>query len=202
MITFGLTGGIACGKSTINKIFTANNIPMVDADIVARHVVEPGSEGLYTLAQAFGAQYICADGSLNRPKLGALVFDDPTVLAKLNSIMFPMIFEESEKQIEVLHNNGNDIVGYDSALIIEMGLSNGFTPLIVVHCSVEDQINRIIKRNKLTREEAVSRINTQMPAAEKIKFAAFVIDTSNSKEESAQQAIFIINKLKELNNLT
>ena len=92
MLTFGLTGGIATGKSTINKIFTANDIPLVDADIVARQVVEPGTEGLYSLGKEFGAQYINANGSLDRSKLGSLIFKDFSAKSRLDHIMFPLVW--------------------------------------------------------------------------------------------------------------
>jgi len=196
MLTFGLTGGIATGKSTINKIFTANDIPLVDADIVARQVVEPGTEGLYSLGKEFGAQYINANGSLDRSKLGSLIFKDFSAKSRLDHIMFPLIFEEVEKQIKSLHDSGYPIVGYDSALIIESGLADGFRPLIVAYCSEEQQIARLMKRNGLIWAEAMLRIASQMPAQQKVVYADYIINTGGTKEESAFQTLEIIKKLK------
>lgn len=198
MLTFGLTGGIATGKSTINKVFAEYNIPLVDADIIARKVVEPKTEGLYALGKEFGAQYINADGSLNRSKLGDLVFSDSKARKRLDRIMFPLILEESENQIKQLHIDGHNIVGYDSALIIESGLADGFRPLIVVYCTEEQQIDRLMKRNNLSWSKAMNRICSQMPARDKIAYADYTINTGGTKEESANQALEIIKKLQSM----
>lgn len=121
MITFGLTGGIACGKSTVTKTFRAHNIPMVDADIVARQVVEIGTPGLNQIVETFGSQYLNTDGTLNRTELGKLVFFEPQAMLRINRIMLPLINKEAESQINKLHQEGNYIVGYDAALICEQG---------------------------------------------------------------------------------
>lgn len=198
MITFGLTGGIASGKSTITKTFRANNIPMVDADIVARDVVKPGTYGLDQIIQTFGSEYLESDGTLHRTKLGKLVFSDKEALKKIDEIMLPLINTEANFQIAKLHSEGHYIVGYDAALICEMGNSEKFRPLIVVHCPQDTQIERLMSRNNLTREEALLRINAQMPVAKKIEMANYTIDTSGTIEESIKQTDVVIHNLRYL----
>ena len=196
MITFGLTGGIACGKSTVTKTFRANNIPMVDADIVARQVVEPGTFVLSRIIRAFGPRYLNADGTLNRPLLGSVVFSDTGARRVLDKIMAPLITAESQTQIASYHSQGNYIVGYDAALICEMGNSEKFRPLIVVHCPRDTQVERLISRNNLTRAEAMARIEAQMPLEKKLKLADYSIDTSSTVEQSIKQTENIIHILR------
>lgn len=196
MITFGLTGGIACGKSTVTKTFRAHNIPIVDADIVARQVVEPGTLGLASLVETFGQDCLQTDGTLNRPALGRHVFGNREAMAKLNHIMVPLVANESDRQLNELHKAGHSIVGYDAALIIEYGRVNQFRPLIVVSCPRDIQLSRLMKRNNLTREEAMNRIMAQIPVEQKVKLADFVIDTSGSVEDSVEQTQKIIIQLR------
>lgn len=210
---FGLTGGIACGKSTVTKTFKANGIPMVDADQVARDVVRPGSEGWFQVFLAFGKEYLNSDDSINRVKLGELVFSSPSEMKKLNDIMKPLIEKEANQQLTHLLDFGwlqwdeetkqatlgkPGMVGYDAALIVEMGNADKYRPLIVVNCPPEIQIERLIKRNNLTREQAQARIDSQIPVSEKVKVADFVIDTSGTIENSVKQTQEIISKLKEM----
>lgn len=204
MITFGLTGGICCGKSTVTKTFRKHGIPMVDADLIARQVVDVGTYGYFSLLKTFGKEFFAEDGTLDRVKLGSLVFQEKTAMKKLNDIMGPMIQEESYKQIRRwllwLDGQGSKmIVGYDAALICEMGNSKKYRPLIVVSCPVDMQVARLMKRNGLTEAEAMARINAQMSLEEKIKMADFVINTSGSIAESQQQTLKIIEQLKNLN---
>lgn len=202
MITFGLTGGIACGKSTVTKTFRRHGIPLVDADLVARQVVEPGTPGYFKVLDAFGPEYFNEDSSLNRSKLGALVFSDKEALDTVNRIMGPMIHEEGLLQmnrwIKYLRLQGKpQIVGYDAALIIEQSNHALFRPLIVVSCPREIQLERLMKRNSLTKEQAEARIAAQMPTEEKVKLADYVIDTSGAIENSVAQTEEIIRHLKD-----
>ena len=198
MITFGLTGGIACGKSTVTKTLRANNIPIVDADIVARQVVAPGTYGLARIIRAFGTEYLNDDGTLNRTKLGAHVFADSSARRVLDKIMAPLITTESGSQLSAFHSQGNQLVGYDAALICEMGNSEKFRPLIVVHCPRVTQLQRLMSRNNLTEAEAMARIEAQMPLEKKVKLADFTIDTSGTIEYSIQQTEVIIQKLRDM----
>jgi dephospho-CoA kinase len=192
MITFGLTGGIACGKSTACKTFEAHGIPMVDADIVARQVVESGTKGYWNIHHTFGADFFFNDGSLNRTKLGKLVFAEPKSMTALNAIMGPLIIEESARQISKLHQDGHQIVGYDAALICEMGSAAKYNPLVVVHCHRDLQIERLMTRNGLTKAEAMARIEAQFPVSQKLMMADYAIDTSGTIEDSVKQTEVII----------
>lgn len=198
MIIFGLTGGIASGKSTVTKTFIKHGIPLVDADIVAREVVTVGSHGWGFVRAMFGQEYFNEDETINRTKLGALVFSDKQAMYNLNHVMKPLIQIESARQITALHSAGNSIVGYNAALICEMGNAKKYHPLIVVACSKDIQKERLMKRNDLTEEQALARINAQMSVEEKIKLADHVIDTSKEIEFSIQQTETIIHQLKTL----
>jgi dephospho-CoA kinase len=194
MITFGLTGGIACGKSTVTKTFLKNDIPMIDADIIARQVVEPGTFGLHLIGLELGEDLILSGGILDRAALGKLVFSDKKAMHKLNTIMMPLIANEATRQIAEAHKN-SPIVGYDAALIIEQGDADKYRPLIVVSCPPEIQIARLMKRNGFSQEEAQARIDAQMPLAKKIEVANFVVDTTGTIEQSVAQTEEIIYKI-------
>jgi len=198
VLTFGLTGGIACGKSTVSKTFRANGIPMVDADIVARQVVELGTPGLSQIADIFGKDFINNDGTLNRTELGRLVFSDQTALNKLNKIMGVLIHNESGAQLKKLHDDGNPIVGFDAALICENGNADKYRPLVVVACPVEIQLSRLMSRNNLTHDEAMARINAQFSSEKRVEFADFVIDSSMAIRNSIQQTEVVIYELQQL----
>jgi len=196
MITFGLTGNIAMGKSTVTKTFLSHNIPMVDADLVARQVVKPGTYGLALIKKHFGLEYLQEDGTLDRTKLGALVFADPVARRSLDNIMLPLITTEANFQLQKLHSEGHYIVGYDAALICEMGQADNFRPLIVVQCLPEIQLERLMNRNNLTQAEAMNRIESQMPVDKKVAMADYVIDTSTTKDVSISQTEIIAYNLK------
>jgi dephospho-CoA kinase len=200
MITFGLTGSICCGKSTVSKTFLRHGIPMVDADIVARQVVEPGTIGLSQVVATFGDSFVNLDGTLNRIKLGNLVFSNPSEMEKLNAIMGSLIRAEGYKQIKNLHKNGHTIVGWDAALLVENEAFHKFKPLIVVACSLENQLERLMKRGTghgpLTKEQAMNRINSQMPTEEKIKVADCVISTDGTIEDAVKQTEDILSQMK------
>lgn len=198
MITFGLTGGIACGKSTATKTFRAHGIPMVDADEAARDVVAPGTAGLHALKYAFGEEYIQPDGYLDRVKFGAMVFADTEKRALLDAIMLPLIMENVSSQFEKLHQTGHLLIGYDAALLIEMGHADFYRPLIVVQCRTLTQINRLMKRNGLTADDAMRRISAQMPTEQKVALADYVINTDGTIEESVKQTTEIIHHLERM----
>lgn len=192
-IIIGLTGGIACGKSTVANIFAQHNIPNVDADIIARQVVEKGTIGLEQIKFAFGKDVLLSDGSLDRIKLGNIVFSNKEYMSKLNAIIAPLIQEESTKQLDVLHSS-HPVIIYNAALIVEMGHTKKYSPLIVVACPQEMQIKRLMSRNSLTYEQAIDRISSQVSTEEKIKLADYVIDSSLDITDSINQTMKIIHK--------
>ena len=199
MITFGITGSIATGKSTVTKMIREQyNIPVVDADIVARQVVEPGQPALTYLVNAFDPSILNLDGTLNRQLLGTMVFSDQKLLNKLNRIMGPLIGEESYKQIQALHSQGHYLVGYDSALLIEFKIQNLYKPLIVVSTSKENQIKQLMERNKFDYEKACLTVSKQLSSPEKEKHADFIINNDNGLAELASQVYSVVNKLKQL----
>lgn len=197
MIVAGLTGGIACGKSTVSKTLLANGIPVIDADIVARQVVEPGTPGLDKITDHFGKQFLDLDGTLNRTALGLMVFSKPDAMTELNKIMGPLIEEEARIQFNKLSEQGHRLAVWDAALIVENGNYERYRPLIVVNCPQAVQVERLIKRNGLTEQQAMDRISAQLPASEKVKVADYVIDTSGSIEDSIKQTKAIIKELKD-----
>lgn len=196
----GLTGGIAVGKSTASKTFINHGIPVVDADQVARDVVVVGSDGLKCIINTFGTQYLLEDGSLNRNKLGGLVFADSAALSDLNKIMRPLIQNEAERQFNVLKLN-HPIIIWDAALICEHGNADKYRPLVVVACPLEIQLSRLMSRNNLTHAEAMARINAQFSSEKRVEFADFVIDSSMSIKNSILQTEVVIYELKQLLNL-
>jgi dephospho-CoA kinase len=193
----GLTGGIASGKSTVSKTFIQHMIPVVDADIVARQVVEVGRTGWELVKGYFGKEYLNEDSTINRVKLGAHVFSDKKDMCILNAIMGPAIQIEAYKQIGFLKAMGHKIIVWDAALICEMDHADKYRPLIVVHCKQETQLDRLMKRNSLSYKEAMARIDTQMSAEEKIKLADYTVNTNGTIEESIAQTEAIIKKLQE-----
>lgn len=193
---FGLTGGICCGKSTASKLIAKANIPIIDADQVARDVVAPGSMGLDELISAFGNHILQEDGQLNRLLLGSIVFSDKEKLNKLNSIMFPLIETEVNCLINIYRNAGVSLICYDAAILIETGNADKYRPLIVISCSPETQLTRLMKRNSLSEKEAWARINAQMSSKEKEKYADFIVNSDCSLEQSQEQILSIISQIK------
>jgi dephospho-CoA kinase len=202
MITFGLTGGIACGKSTVSKTFRANGIPMVDADVVARQVVEVGTPGLSQITEVFGKEYLNDDGTLNRTTLGHLVFSNSQAMNELNHIMGILIHKESAAQLKQLHDDGHSIVGFDAALICEKGNADKYRPLVVVDCPQHIQLERLMSRNNLTHEQAMARINAQFTSEYRVALADFVIDSSMSIKNSIQQTEIVIYELQQLSKFS
>jgi dephospho-CoA kinase len=199
MLRAGLTGSIAVGKSFVSSVLAGLGCHLLDADQTAREVVAPGSFGLRTIVEVFGGEVLRPDGTLDRAKLGAIVFSDETKRAHLNSILHPLIIEAQDdwlRSCEARDPRGVGIV--DAALMIETGSYKRFDKLIVVHCRPELQLERLMKRDGLTTQEAVRRIASQMPQEEKKKFADYLIDTSGGFDETRAQAGAVYEQLKAL----
>lgn len=192
---FGLTGGIASGKSTLTKLFRDEGVPMVDADVVSREVVSPGQPALEMLVSTFGSQILLPDGSLDRPKLGSLVFLDPQKKGILDNIVQRILRDEINSQLRKLAES-NPLVGLDAALIIEKGHQDEYHPLVVAAVSLEVQLKRIQERDGFTEAEARARLAAQLPMEEKIKFADHVIWNDGTKDELFQKAICVLVKLR------
>ncbi len=199
MLKVGLTGGIGTGKSHVAKIFIELGCYVFDADKIARQVVEPGEVGFEKVVAEFGKEILAEDGTIDRAKLGQIVFSSPEKREKLNQILHPIIIDKQDSLIsETIKQDPNAIVIIDAALMIETGSYKRFDKLIVVYCDRESQIERVMKRNNLPRNEVESRINSQMPSDEKRKYADMEIDTSGTFEETDIKVKAVYQELKEL----
>jgi len=188
MLKVGLTGSIAVGKSFVLDILRELGARTIDADAVAREVVEPGTAGLKAVVDEFGAEILKPDGSLNRAALGSIVFADEVKRQKLNSILHPFIIARQDESMgQWQKETPNAIAVVDAALMIESGGYKRFDKLIVVHCQTQVQLERLMKRDNISREEAERRITAQMPQEEKKKHADYLIDTSAGFESARQQ---------------
>ena len=188
MKIIGLTGNIACGKSTVAAIFKELGATLIDADKVARDIVGKGNPALKKIIKHFGNEVINKNGTLDREKLGRKVFNDEKARQILNDITHPEIFKEINKLIEKYRSEGQKIVIIEAALIIEREkLKKIIDKLIVVSTSKDIQIKRLKDRDGFSKEQALSRINSQIPIEEKIKHADYVIhndsDISNIKNQ-------------------
>ena len=199
MLRVGLTGSIAVGKSFVSGVLAGLGCHVVDSDELARKVVEPGTEGLRKVAGAFGAGIIREDGTLDRAALGAVVFGGEEKRALLNSILHPLIMAEQDALLNEWEQEDPRGVGIvDAALLVESGGFRRFDKLIVVHCRPEVQLERLMRRNGLSREDALARINAQLPQAEKLKHADFAVDTSGSFEETRARVGEVYEQLRRL----
>jgi dephospho-CoA kinase len=199
MLRVGLTGSIAVGKSYVSGLLAGMGCRVVDADEVARRVVEPGAEGLRRVVEAFGEGVLGPDGTLDRARLGALVFGDEGKRRLLNSILHPLIIAEQDELLrrwEASEPRGIGVV--DAALMIESGGHERFDKLVVVHCRPDVQLERLMRRNSLSREEAARRVAAQMPQEEKLRHADFSIDTSEGFDDTRRQTEEVYAELKRL----
>ncbi|WP_010288264.1 dephospho-CoA kinase [Kurthia massiliensis] len=197
----GLTGSIASGKSTVAKMFEHLQIPIVDADKVARVVVEPGTETLAEIAEAFGHEVILEDGHMDRQKVGALIFHDPAKRKQLNDIIHPAIRKEMLRQRDEYLSDGHLHVVMDIPLLFESGLQSYVEKILVVSVNEENQLTRLMQRNGLTEEEARARISSQLPISVKEKGADAVIYNNESIEQTEAQLRYILNKWNVLQEL-
>ncbi|HJL04535.1 MAG TPA: dephospho-CoA kinase [Polyangiaceae bacterium LLY-WYZ-15_(1-7)] len=193
--TVGLTGGIASGKSTVAALFAGLGIPVVDADQLAREVVAPGTEGLAAIVETFGDAYLAEDGSLDRKKLGALVFDDAGARRKLNAITHPRIAQAAMKRMAELQSHPAPYVLYEAALLVENRIHEAFGALVVVSVDEATQVARLRERDGLSEAEARARLEAQLPLAEKVAVADYVIDNGGTREQTAAQVEAVHAKL-------
>ena len=188
-----LTGGIATGKSHCLSQFARLGAAVVDADELARKVVEPDSPGFKLVIARFGREYVRADGTLDRQRLGSLVFADDRARADLEAIVHPAVYAAIEAWFAI-HRRGVAIA--DIPLLYETGREHDFDRVVVAACSPELQLQRLTARNRLSADEAQRRIAAQMPIDEKRKRADFVIDTSGSFEETNAQVLEVWDRLR------
>lgn len=183
----GLTGSIASGKSTVSKMLQDMGFSIIDADIVAREVVELGSDTLQEIQNQFGNEVLHTDGTLNREVLGSMIFHQPAKRKQLNDIMHPAIRKEMLKQRDELTKKGNETFFMDIPLLFESRLQHLVEKILVVSVTEDVQLERLMSRNNLSKEEAEARIKSQLPLSEKEKGADAVIYNNGSIEESKKQ---------------
>ncbi|CAG9619595.1 dephospho-CoA kinase [Sutcliffiella rhizosphaerae] len=183
----GLTGGIASGKSTVANMFRDKNIPVVDADIVAREVVEIGTNTYKQLVETFGNEILNSDRSLNRPKLGSIIFQDEEKRKQLNNIMHPAIRSKMKEQTKQYIEKGHETVVMDIPLLFESKLTHLVDKIVLVFVNEKTQLKRLMNRNELSEKEAVDRISSQMPLKDKVALSHAIIDNNDTLSYTKQQ---------------
>lgn len=183
----GLTGSIATGKSTVANMLRAKGFPIVDADVISREIVEPGSPVLKEISEAFGEGALREDGTMNREWIGARIFGDETERQKLNRIMHPAVRKEMLRQKDEWLGKGAQIVIMDIPLLFESKLQHFVDKILVVSANPKVQKERLMARNHLTEEEADDRIHSQLPIAEKESGADAVIYNDGTLKETEKQ---------------
>lgn len=197
MRLIGLTGGIATGKSTAARFFAESGARLIDADELARRVVQPGRAALAEIARAFGEEVIRADGTLDRESLGLRVFSDAEARGRLNAIVHPRIAEEARNEIRRIAAEGpNAFVVYDVPLLFETGAEHRFDLVVVVYVPREEQERRLVRRNGLSREQALARMASQMDIEEKARRAAVVLDNQGTMEQLRHKVDLLVEQLR------
>lgn len=188
MHLFGLTGGIASGKSAVAARFRARGLAVLDADQIARDVVLPGTPGLAEIVAAFGSSVLSPEGELDRKRLGAIIFADEDARRRLNAITHPRIGAASMQRAADLGARGEPLVCYEAALLVENGLADAMRPLVLVAAPIDVQIARTAARDGCTEGDARARIAAQMPLDAKRGVADFVIENDGSLEDLRTRA--------------
>jgi dephospho-CoA kinase len=197
MLKVGLTGGIASGKSTVAAMLRARGIQVLEMDPIGHELLKPGETAYDETVREFGHAVLNANGAIDRAKLSAVVFADEGKRERLNAILHPRILQKVREWFVNGERNRAEFAVVEAALIYEAGYDKELDRMVVCWCRPEQQIARLERRG-LTREQALARINAQMPIDEKRKLADDVVDCSNSLEETNYQTVALIDKLKDL----
>jgi dephospho-CoA kinase len=199
MLRVGLTGGIATGKTTVSQLFVQCGAHLIDADVLAREAVAPGSPGLRAIVASFGPGMLSADGTLNRERLADIVFKDAGQRGRLEAIIHPYVFVEEERRCrEITAKDPHAVVLFDAALLIETGAHKTKDRVVVVTADEPTQLARLMARDQFTESQARERIAAQMPLSEKIKVAHYVIDGTLPLKQLAEEVTRIYRLLKQL----
>ncbi|WP_077308104.1 dephospho-CoA kinase [Terribacillus halophilus] len=185
-LVIGLTGGIASGKSTVSDLFREYKIPVIDADVVAREVVEPGEPALAAIVKSFGEEILLSDGTLDRPKLGSIIFRDEQKREQLNNIVHPVVRERMTAERDRLKKTYPAVV-LDIPLLFEGNQLQLVDKVVVVYVDSSVQLERLMRRNELTEQAAMDRINSQMSLEQKASKADAVIDNNGTPKETQEQ---------------
>jgi len=199
VLRVGLTGGLACGKSFVGEALAELGCHLLQADRLGHEALLPGGEAYAAVVREFGSGVLGEAGEIDRRALAAEVFGKPDRLALLNSFVHPAVMRREEAWLaRVAAEDPLGIAVVEAAILIETGSYKRFEKLIVVACEEEQQVQRSIKRDGLTREEVLARLRRQMPLGEKRKFADFVIDTSGTKDETVRQTRAVYEALRRI----
>ena len=197
MLRIGLTGNIAVGKSSVAARFAELGAAVIDADQISRELMKPGAPLFFRMVKEFGTEILSGDGTINRRSLGYAVFASEEKRRLLEGITHPAIHDAIARKIAENEKTSN-IVIVEAALLVETGGYSEYDRLVVVTCSPAMQLSRLTERDGLTENEAKTRIASQMPSEEKIRFADYVIDASGSLKSTLDQADIIFHKLHEI----
>jgi len=199
MLLVGLTGGVATGKSTVARIFKQCGAVVIDADLLAREVVEPGKPAWKEIVTTFGKSVLNSDRTLNRHALGAIVFRHPAKRLVLERIIHPRVAREQKRLTrQAAQNNPKAVVIYDVPLLFEAGIDTRVDTTIVVTADRETQITRLKKRNGLSRADAIRRIKSQMPLSKKVRLADYVIDGTLPLSRLRKHIAQLLNRFRTL----
>ncbi len=197
LTVIGLTGGIASGKSTVADIFRRQGIPVLDADNLGHMVLEPGQLAYEKVIDTFGSDILGVDKkTIDRQKLGKKVFDDNEKRARLEAITHPEIAKLAAKGLSLIALKGEKIAIYEAALLVEAEIYKQLEALIVVSCSVENQLKRVCYRDNLSTKDAATRIASQLPLVDKLKFADFIVENNSTLEHLENSTIQLANNIK------
>lgn len=197
MLRVGLTGGIATGKSTVCDRLAEHGFRVIDADRVAHRLIRKGQPCFDPVVAAFGPRILGSDGEIDRNILGRAVFNDPARLQELNALVHPEVMRSILEQLDRLersHPLSKAVV--DASLMIESGFHKRFKHLVVVSCGAGQQVERLMKRNRLSRAQALQRIGLQWPLRDKLPLATVVIDNSGTLEQTRRQVDRLLERLE------
>ena len=199
MLSVGLTGGLASGKSFVGHAFADLGCHLIEADELGHQVLLPGGEAYTAVVHEFGTEILDPAGLIDRTKLSALVWDAPERLQKLNTLVHPPVIAREERRIaEIAKTDPRAIVLVAAAILVETGRYKRFDRLIVVLCNRDQQIERAIQRGPYTREQVLARLSRQLLLEEKLRVADYVIDTSGTKENTLEQVRAVYSSLRSL----
>lgn len=187
MITIGLTGGIASGKSTVSHMIREWDIPVLDADVYAREVLNPGEPSYHQVVAAFGSAILRQDDTIDRKKLGAIVFNDESSRQQLNDIVHPAVRDKMNHDRETFRSQGYPAIVLDIPLLFESDREHTVDYVLLVYVQEATQLKRLLNRDGSTRQEALSRIQSQLPLSQKYMRADAVIDNDKSRDQTKQQ---------------
>ncbi|MDF7673079.1 dephospho-CoA kinase [Lactobacillus sp. ESL0701] len=195
-LVLGLTGGIASGKSTADAFFKKQQLPIIDSDLIAHDILNVGEAGYHQVVQQFGSKFLNSDQTLDRHRLGEVVFSNPKQLSILNKITHPLIFEIIQTKITQNKQANEELVILDAPVLFESGAQKYCDKTLLITVPEKTQIKRLITRDGLTRKAALNRINSQMPLAQKIELADYVITNTGTIKELEVQLAQLLLKLK------